>query len=152
MGFANDLKELAEMKKSATTETTGISTIEQKIQLKSHSITVRTKSELESARNDEYEEIVVTGKLANDLKKSKSIAYAGVATIGILAAALAATPFTGGLSAFAAVPIAALTGLEISALIIAAALGIAIIISVFKDYEEISYSDGKLVLKKKKDE
>ncbi len=114
-----------------------------------NSITVTTKSELESARKEKYEEIVVTGKLANDLKKSKSIAYAGVATIGILTAALAATPFTGGLSMFAAAPVAALTGLEISAIIIAAALGITLIIAVFKDYEEISYSDGKLTLKKK---
>lgn len=112
-------------------------------------ITVTTKGELESAKNKAYEEIIVAGKLANDLKKSKSIASAGVATIGILTAALAATPFTGGLSAFAAVPIAALTGLEIAAIIIAASLGIALIIAVFKDYEEISYSDGKLILRKR---
>lgn len=117
------------------------------------SITVATKSELESARNKKYEEIVVTGKLANDLKKSKSIAYAGVATIGVLTAALAAMPFTGGLSAVAGIaPVAALTGLEISAIIIAASLGIALIIAVFKDYEEISYSDGKLTLKRKSKE
>lgn len=112
-------------------------------------ITVKTRGELDSARNNKYEEIVVTGKLANDLKKSKSIAYAGVATIGILTAALAATPFTGGLSAFAAVPIAALTGLEFSAIIIATSLGITLIIAIFKNYEEISFSDGKLTLKKK---
>ncbi len=118
-----------------------------------NSITVTTKSELESARNNKYEEIVVTGKLAKDLKKSKSIAYAGVAggaTIAILTAALAATPFTGGLSMLAAAPVAALTGLEISAIIIAASLGISLVIALFKDYEEISFSDGTLTLRKKR--
>lgn len=114
-----------------------------------NSIVVTTKSELESAKDKEYKEIIVTGKLAKDLKKSKSVAYAGAATIGILTVALAATPLTGGLSAFAAIPVAALTGMEISVIIIAASLGISLILAVFKEYEEISYSDGKLVLKKK---
>ncbi|MFA7240757.1 MAG: hypothetical protein WC091_11640 [Sulfuricellaceae bacterium] len=113
------------------------------------SITVTTKNELESAKNNGYEEIIVSGSLANDLKKSKSIAYAGVTTIGILTAALAAAPFTGGISALAAVPIAALTGFEIAAIIIAASLGITLIIAIFKDYEEISFSDMRLVLRKK---
>jgi hypothetical protein len=75
-------------------------------------VTVTTKMELESAKNNGYEMIVVRGDLANDLKKSKSIAFAGAATLAILGAALAATPFTGGLSFFAAAPIAALTGLD----------------------------------------
>jgi hypothetical protein len=113
-------------------------------------VTVTTKTELESAKSNGCEMIVVKGDLANNLKKSKSIAYAGTATLAILGAALAATPFTGGLSFFAAAPIAALTGLEISAIIIAASLGMALIIAVFKDYEEISYEKGKLVLKRRR--
>lgn len=113
------------------------------------SITVTTKSELESARKEKYEEIVVTGKLANELRKSKSIVYASAGALGIVIAAIAAMPVTGGLSRFAVAPVAALTGLEISAIIIAASLGISLILAIFKEYEEISYSDGKLILRKK---
>ncbi len=124
------------------------------------SVTVTSKSDLEWAKNEGYDQIVVTGKLANDLKKSKQIAYAGAATISILVAAIAAlpftiaaAPFTAGLSTAVigagAVSVATLTGFEISAIIIAASLGVALIIAIFKDYEEISYSDGHLVLKKK---
>jgi len=113
------------------------------------SITVKTKEELESAKHNGYAEIIVSGELADDLKKSKKIALAGAVTLGVLTAALAAMPFTGGLSAVAAAPVAALTGLEIAGIIAAASVGLALVIAVFKDYEEISYSDGKLVLKKR---
>ena len=49
---------------------------------------VSTKEELKSAKEQGITEIIVTGKLANDLKKSKKIALAGTVTIGILTAAL----------------------------------------------------------------
>lgn len=113
------------------------------------SINVTTKNELNEAKKKGYEEIVVSGSLANDLKKSKKIALAGAATLAVLGAALAAMPFTGGLSAFAAAPVAVLTGLEIAGIIAAASIGLALVIAVFKDYEEISYENGKLVLKKR---
>lgn len=113
------------------------------------SITVTTKKELESAKENRYEEIIVSGKLADNLKKSKKVALAGATTLCVLAAALAAIPFTGGLSVFAAAPVAALTGIEIVAIIGAASVGLALVIAVFKDYEEVSYDNGKLVLKKK---
>lgn len=37
--------------------------------------TVSTKIDLENAKNDKVEEIIVIGKLADDLNKSKKIAY-----------------------------------------------------------------------------
>ena len=110
---------------------------------------VSTKEELKSAKEQGITEIIVSGKLANDLKKSKKIALAGTVTIGILTAALAATPFTGGITAFAAAPVAALTGVEIVAIIAAASIGLALIIAVYKEYDEVSYENGKLVLRKK---
>ena len=112
-------------------------------------VTVRTKAELESAKNAGCEQIIVEGSLADNLKKSKKIALAGSITLGLLTAALAAIPFTGGLSMAAAVPVAALTGFEIAAIIAAASLGLGLIIALFKGYEEISYEHGKMVLKKK---
>jgi cation transporter-like permease len=115
------------------------------------SITVSSKNALESAKNNGYEEIIVTGELAGKLKKGKKIAFASTVTIGILGAALAAIPFTGGLSgAVGLVPIAALTGFEIAAIIAAVSVGLTLIIAVFKDYEEISFDNGKMTLRKKK--
>lgn len=112
-------------------------------------VTVTTKEELDTARKSGVAEIVVRGALADKLKRGKKIALAGSITIAALAAALAATPMTGGLSFLAAAPVAALTGFEIAAIIAAASIGLALIIALFKDYEEISYENGKLVLKKK---
>ena len=114
------------------------------------SITVSTKQELASAKESGYDEILVVGKLSSDLKKTKNIAYAGATTIAVLTAALIATPFTGGLTMFAAAPVAALTGIEISAIIISASLGVSLIIAVFRDYEEISYGPNGMLLQKKK--
>lgn len=113
------------------------------------SVTVTTKGELESAKESGVEEIIVSGSLASDLKKAKKIAFAGAATLGVLGVALAAIPFTGGLSAFAAAPVAALTGLEIAAIIAAVSVGLALVIAVFKDYEEVSYENGKLTLRRR---
>lgn len=112
-------------------------------------ITVRTKTELESAKNAGYEQITVEGRLADKLKASKKIAVAGTVTIGLLTAALATAPLTGGMSMFAAVSIATLTGLEVAAIIAAATLGLGLIIALFKGYEEISFEAGKMVLKKR---
>ncbi len=128
-------------------------------------ITVTTKEELKKAQEEKVQEIIVSGDLADKLKKAKQITKLGATGLGILTAALgigivaapvtgglsmfAAAPVTGGLSMFAAAPVAALTGLEIAAIITASALGIALIIAVFKDYEEISFEKGKMTLKKR---
>ncbi|MES1312203.1 hypothetical protein ABUS74_16560 [Vibrio cholerae] len=113
------------------------------------SVEVRTKEELTRAKDRGESEIIVVGKLADELKKTKKLAYVGAGTLAALTAALAATPFTGGMSMFTAAPIAALTGLEISGIIIAASLGLSLIIAVFKGYDEISYKKGELKLKRK---
>lgn len=119
--------------------------------------TVTTREQLKAAQDSGVAEIVVVGELADKLKRAKKVALlSGAALAAITAAITAATvaaPFTGGLSyaAFAAgaAPAAAMTGLEIAAIITAASLGVALIVALFKDYEEISYEDGKLTLKKK---
>ena len=64
-------------------------------------------------------------------------------------AATVAAPVTGGISYAVAAPVAVMTGVEIAALITASALGIGLIIALFKGYEEISFEKGKLVLRKK---
>lgn len=114
-----------------------------------NSIQVSTKKELEEAIANKYLEIIVKGNLASKLHKSKKITYLGVGTIATLIAIVSAVPFTGGIAAFALAPAATLTGLEISVIILAASVGIVLIIAIFKDYDEISYKDGELKLKRK---
>jgi hypothetical protein len=116
-------------------------------------VTVRTKSELEKAKENGAEEIIVKGELADKLKKSKKVAMlSGVGLAALTAALGVATvtaPVTGGLSYFAVAPVAVLTGLEIAAIITAASLGLGLIIALFLGYEEVSYSKGSLTLRKK---
>lgn len=114
-------------------------------------VVVRTKSELDAARKNKSSMIIIEGELASKVKKSKKIAYAGAGTLATIGAAIAVAPMSGGLSMFAATGVAALTGFEIAAIIAACALGIGLIVALFKDYEEIEF-DGKnlrMVLKRK---
>ncbi|MGY3924527.1 hypothetical protein LA366_14545 [Aeromonas jandaei] len=115
---------------------------------------VRTKKELEQAKESGAEIIFVKGELADKLKRAKKVAQlSGVALAALTAALGAATltaPATGGISYLAAVPVAALTGVEIAAIIAAASLGIGLIVAIFMGYEEIEYSEGSLKLRKKR--
>ena len=96
-------------------------------------ITVTTKEELKAAQDQKVTEIIVSGELADK----------------VVGAGIVAAPVTGGLSMFAASGAAAITGLEVAAIITASALGIALIIALFKDYEEISFEKGKMTLRKR---
>lgn len=112
-------------------------------------VVVRTKAELERAQGNKAGIIRIEGELANKVRKGRVVAKASGATIALVAAALAATPFTGGLSMAGLAPVAALTGFEIAAIISAASIGLALIIAIFKDYEEIEAGDGKLVIRRR---
>ncbi|MBE2967659.1 hypothetical protein IMT09_05980 [Burkholderia cepacia] len=116
--------------------------------------TVSTKEQLERAKENKEPEIVIVGELADKFAKSKKIAtLSGVALAGIVAVvglAAIAAPETAGLSlGFAAAPVAAMSGMEIAAIIAAATIGIGLIIAICKDYEEVECGNGKLVLKRK---
>ena len=115
--------------------------------------TVRTKQELDAAMKSGVEEIVVEGELAKHVKNGKRVRTIGAGTLAVLGAAIGASPFTGGLSLAIAAPIAASTGLALAVVIAAVFVGLAILIALWKEYEEISfgYFDGelRLVLRKK---
>ena len=117
---------------------------------------VRTKEELEKAINSNDPEIIIEGELAEKIRRGRKIKNYSAATITTLGGAIAATfiaaPFTGGLSFFAAVPIAALTGVEISLIIIAVSVGLALLLAVWNNYEEFEFSVGpppRLIVRKK---
>jgi len=112
--------------------------------------TVSTKCELEEAKNSRVDEIIVTGDLADKLHRAKKITYMSAGVIAILAVAIAAVPVTGGLSAVMGVaPVAAMTGLEIAAIIAAASIGLGLLMAIYKEYDEITYSNGKITLRRK---
>jgi len=119
-------------------------------------ITVTTRSELEKAKNNKFEIITVQGELANKLHKAKKITTLSKAGLGILGVAIGgaaiAAPFTGGLSFAAAAPVAVATGASIPAIIGASAVGLALVLAIFKNYEEVEFdaSRGYLRLKRSK--
>ncbi len=113
-------------------------------------MTVKTKEELKKAIASNTNEIIVVGALAANLKKSKKIMTLGAVALPILVAAMAAIPFTGGLSAVVATPIAVLTGVEIAVIIAVNYVGVALIIAIYKDYDVvIETPDGTIIFKKK---
>lgn len=120
----------------------------------SSNIVVRTKEDLKLAIDRGYEEIIVEGNLVSELKKTKCVATASAPAIAALTAAFGLLPVSGGLSTIAIAPFVALTGLDISVIILALSIGLAVIMAVYKDYEviEIETPDGtKIRLKKHAD-
>lgn len=113
-------------------------------------VVVRTKSELETAKNNKAEVIIVEGELASKLKKSKKIAYASTATIALISAAAVTVPATGGFSLVGLVPLATLSGIEIAGIIAIIFLGVGFLVALFKDYEEIDFDAKSLRLKLKR--
>ncbi|MBR8702214.1 MULTISPECIES: hypothetical protein [unclassified Fusobacterium] len=97
--------------------------------------TVRTKEELERAKNNGVEEIIVVGELAQKLKTAKVVGTFSKATVFALVAALAAVPATGGLSMVALVPIAAMTGVEIAVITAVVFVGMSLLLAILKEYD-----------------
>ena len=77
-----------------------------------------------------------------------------MAAISVSIGGVATAPATGGLSlgftAVSAGTTATITGLEIATIIFISTMGIGLIIALFKEYEEIEFSNGRMVLRKKK--
>jgi len=113
------------------------------------SVIVKTKEELEKAKNDGVNEITVVGELADHVHGGKRIMITGSLALGGITAAIAAMPFTGGISMAVAGPIAISAGVEIALVLSVIFVGAALLMAIWKDYNEIEYSSGKLILKKK---
>nr|AIW63028.1 hypothetical protein [Burkholderia sp. Ha185] len=115
--------------------------------------TVATKEELKSARENEAAQIVVVGELADKLKRTKKIATLSAVTltaiVAVVGLAAVAAPETAGLSFVALGPLAGLSGIEIATIILAASIGLSLILAIHKEYDEIGYKEGELVLRRK---
>lgn len=99
------------------------------------SITVYTKEELQRAMDACATYIIVKGELAEKLQTTKRIATLGPVAIAALAAIGVAAVPTGGASLLGFLPVAALTGMEVAAIIVAVSLGVAMLIALYKNYE-----------------
>lgn len=122
--------------------------------------TVKTESALKKAIESGVDEIIIADpdliKKVRRLKQAKKASAAPLTVaVGLIVAAAAAAPFTGGMSFVAAAPIAAATGLSAKIIIAIASLivlGSVALIALIKDYEEIEMSvvPPRLILKKKR--
>lgn len=118
------------------------------------SVTVTTKQELEAAKNKKVKEIIVKGDLADKLIRSRKIAKLGTASIVVISSAvaggLALAPVTGGaslgVSAISLGAVAASTGTSVATIIAASAIGISLVVAVFKSYKVIEVKAGFLSL------
>lgn len=119
--------------------------------------TVRTKEALKEAQKDGVNEIIVEGKLAEDLKATRKIATlstGAIAALSAVAAGVVIAPATGGtsavISAVAAAPLVVATGLSIPAITFACIIGVAFLVTLFKEYDmEISAGGCSVKLTKK---
>ncbi|WP_321900069.1 hypothetical protein [Paraburkholderia heleia] len=116
--------------------------------------TVSTKEQLAQAKDRMEPEITIVGELADKLAKAKKIAalsaWAVAGIVAVVGLAAVAAPETGGLSlGLAAAPVAAMSGMEVAAIIAAASIGIALILAVYKDYDEVEAGGGRIILRRK---
>ncbi|MFZ7306003.1 hypothetical protein [Avibacterium avium] len=92
---------------------------------------VKTKEEFDHLVKANEKEFIVVGKLAEKLQRTKKLATMGKISLGIIATALAAAPFTGGTSTLMAVPTVGVSTAAWGAILF---FGI-ILISFYKNYD-----------------
>lgn len=100
---------------------------------------VRTKEDLKAAKDRGDEEILIEGELVTELRRSRSLIYCSAGGIAVITAAIAAAPFTSGLSLAAA---AAMTGTELAVIIFAVSIGLGLLLAIWRGYDEIEFSAG----------
>lgn len=120
---------------------------------------VTNKEELKAALAVKAPEIMIIGAFAQEVKESEKIrtmSKVGIcalcAAVPIVLAGLALTSVSGGASTVLksiAKPVVGLTGPQLAVIIPAAAMGFTAMIAVLRDYDEVEFSPGKLVLRRK---
>ena len=121
---------------------------------KRSTISVSTKSTLQNAIDKKYATIFVEGSLADKVKTAYALKPVGTVAISVLSVTLvgatAVSPFTGGLSYVALVPVSVATGVSIPVLIAVTFIGFSLIMAICNHYDlvEVGYAKLKLTLKK----
>ena len=116
-------------------------------------VVVFTKEELEAATRRKARRIVVKGELASKISASfkglRNLSASSLNTLAlVLSGAALFAPFTGGVSLGAAGTVMGTVGAALTASAIAAisAIGVALIVAVFKGYDEVKLSGGGIEL------
>ncbi len=116
-------------------------------------VVVYTKDELEAATRRKARRIVVKGELASKISASfkglRNLSASSLNTLAlVLSGAALFAPFTGGVSLGAAGTVMGTVGAALTASAIAAisAIGVALIVAVFKGYDEVKLSGGGIEL------
>ena len=119
----------------------------------SYPVVVYTKEELADATRRKERRIVVKGELAAKISASfkglRNLSASSLNTLAlVLSGAALFAPFTGGVSLGAAGTVMGTVGAALTASAIAAisAIGVALIVAVFKGYDEIKLSGGGIEL------
>lgn len=111
---------------------------------------VSSKEELDEAYRRGWKNIQVVGKLAGQLYRTQKLMRLSPLALGGLVGSLSLAPATGGLSMLVgAVPTMGMSGVSIGALILAASIGVSLILGVFNNYEVVEFENGRLTLRKK---
>ena len=122
-----------------------------------NSITVTTPDELKKAISARYDQIVVTGSLAQKVKQAEEIKELSPAVLamfgglGVLAVAAVAVPGLGTAAfAAAAVSVVAASGLSIPVLIIISIVGVTVLSMLFDEYTYVEVSAKKIIFERKR--
>lgn len=115
----------------------------------SETIRVSNKEELDDAFDRGYQTIRVVGRLAGQIYKTRKLAQLSPLALGSLAASVGAAPPTGGVSLVGVIPPTIGTGLSFGAIILAASIGLSLLIALYKNYEIVEYTNGTLTLHRK---
>lgn len=120
-------------------------------------VVVYTAEELKAAQEAHSERIVVKGELARKLETAlKGLGSLSATSLNALALCLSGAalfaPFTGGVSLGAAGTVMGTVGAALTATAIAAisAIGLSLVLAVFRGYDEIKLAGGGLELSLKK--
>ncbi|RQS19401.1 hypothetical protein [Burkholderia sp. Bp8998] len=112
-------------------------------------VIITTVDELKHAQKSGVAEFLVTGELADKLKKTRTIMTLGpVALAALGAVAVAAIP-TGGMSTVGFLPIATLTGMEAATIFFIAVIGLTVVLALYKDYDAEFTMKGARFTKKR---
>jgi len=137
---------------ATTTTTTATNTIQQ-----FYPVVVSTPAELAAAHKAGAKKILVKGELASKLETAfgglRSLSSASLNALAlVLSGAALLAPFTGGVSLGAAGTVMGTLGAALTATAIAAisAIGLSLVVAVFKGYDEIKLAGGGVELRLKK--
>lgn len=109
---------------------------------------ITTKDQLVLAQKNKSREIIIEGELAKKIHNGRRLVKIGKWSLIALAAGLAAAPFTGGVTAVAGFSAAAATaGIEVTLMTSILILGVAFLLGLYKDYDEVDFDLSKLRLK-----